>query len=60
MEFITFTDQSIQLAGSNAMARFVFNGKTSVTQDHTLKFGVLRYGEAAQQVRLLARQGYKI
>jgi hypothetical protein len=59
---ITFTDQSIQLAGSNAMARFVFNGENvSDGKTNTLKFGVLTvWVKQRSKWRLLARQGYKI
>jgi hypothetical protein len=50
------------LAGSNAMARFVFNGENvSDGKTNTLKFGVLMvWVMQAGKWRLLARQGYKI
>ena len=59
---ITLTDQTIQLAGSNAMARFVFNGENvSDGKTNTLKFGVLMvWVKQRGKWRLLARQGYKI
>lgn len=59
---ITLTDQTIQLAGGNAMARFVFNGENvSDGKTNTLKFGVLMvWVKQRGKWRLLARQGYKI
>jgi hypothetical protein len=59
---ITLTDQTIQLAGSNATARFVFNGENvSDGKTNTLKFGVLMiWVKQRGKWRLLARQGYKI
>jgi hypothetical protein len=59
---ITLTDQTVMVAGSNAMARFVFNGENvSDGKTNTLKFGVLMvWVMQAGKWRLLARQGYKI
>jgi hypothetical protein len=59
---ITLTDQTIMLAGSNAMVRFVFNGENVVDgKTNTLKFGVLMvWVKQSGKWRLLARQGYKI
>ncbi len=59
---ITLTGQSVQLAGSNATARFVFTGDLeSDGKTNTLKFGVLMVWVKQQgKWRLLARQGYKI
>lgn len=59
---ITLTDQTILLAGSNATARFVFNGENvSDGKTNTVKFGVLMvWVKQRGKWRLLARQGYKI
>ena len=62
--YITLTDQSIQLAASNAMSRFVFAGDLVNVSDgktSSLKFGVLMvWVKQNGRSRLLARQGYKI
>jgi hypothetical protein len=59
---ITLEDQTIVLAGGNAMARFVFTGDLdSGGKTSTLKFGVLMvWVRQSGKWRLLARQGYKI
>ena len=61
---ITFSDPVIQLAGSNAMARFVFSGENVNVSDgktNTVKFGLLTvWVKQSGKWRLLARQGYKI
>jgi hypothetical protein len=61
---ITFTDQTILLAGSNAMARLVFSGENVNVSDgktNTVKFGLLMvWVKQRGKWRLLARQGYKI
>jgi ketosteroid isomerase-like protein len=59
---ITLTDQTIQLAGSAAVVRFVFNGENvSDGKTNTVKIGVLMvWVKERGKWRLLARQGYKI
>ena len=59
---ITFIDQTNQVAGSNAMSRFIFTGENeSEGKTSSLKFGVLIvWVEEHGQWRMLARQGYKI
>jgi hypothetical protein len=61
---ITLSDQAIQLAGSNAMARCVFSGENVNVSDgktNTVKFGLLTvWVKQRGKWRLLARQGYKI
>jgi hypothetical protein len=59
---IDFSDATIQLNGTNAMSRFVFNGVNEVDgKTNTLKFGVLIvWVKQRGKWHLLARQGYKI
>jgi hypothetical protein len=59
---ITLTDQTVQLAGDNAMARCVFTGENqSDGKTNTPKFGLLTvWVKHSSTWRLLARQGYKI
>jgi len=59
---ITLTDESTQLVGTNATARFVFTGANeSDGKTNAVKIGVLMVWVKEQgKWRLLARQGYKL
>jgi hypothetical protein len=59
---ITFTELTIQLNGTNAMARCVFNGEQEVNgKQNSPRFGLLTvWVKRGGKWKLLARQGYKI
>ena len=59
---ITLTDETTQLAGTNATARFVFTGENETDgKTNAVKIGVLMVWVNQQgKWRLLARQGYKL
>jgi Domain of unknown function (DUF4440) len=59
---ITLSDQTVQLAGLNAITRFTFTGQSeSQGQTHDVKLGILMvWVKQGSHWRLLARQGYKV
>ena len=59
---ITLSDQTVNLAGANAITRFTFTGQNeSGGQTHDVKLGILMvWVKQRGKWRLLARQGYKV
>jgi ketosteroid isomerase-like protein len=59
---ITLSDQTVQVAGTNAISRFTFTGQNdSGGKTNDVKLGILMvWVKQRGKWRLLARQGYKV